>query len=325
MTQFRSRKKNGKTIRYPLSRGMSEKAADHVAAHLRADFPDESVRVLSLDKRKKGDPRKRYAPYISYLFESIKSWRPLEQKYHVDNYIPRITGNVLRGLISPKDKYYVFLDPSDEDIVIFGRDKSSDLTYIIEWPGQYYSDGDEAIVMMDGSEEKTLDKEFQLDAMKTRIRDEMQNIAREQETSAIITDFEADQINSMVGKFPPNTTFEVHKADDTLSVFPIDAGGDSLSFHIDGGDADAHNIRSFFTGTALSELLHAFQQSGSPNMTIALNEKKDTPLFAQFYLYDKLGYHYGGTADNGIKSSGVFNAVILPASTDPDAVRLPYF
>ena len=324
---FRSKKgKNGKRVSYPLSKGMSHKSAEYLKGVLEREFPDESVRVLPLDKRKKGDPRKRYAPFISYLFEDIKNWLPIENKFHIEDYVPVITGEVLKGVTTPTSSYYVFLDPSEKDIMVFGKSRSEDLSYFINWPNSYPGDGRESVIMMRGEDSSTLQKEFQMDVMKTRIKDEMSRISQEQESSVVISDFEASQVKFMLSRYPPDTVFEVNRTENDVSFFPVTAGGDSLVFRT--GDVDlppgvAKEARSFFKAESLEELLRTFELSGSPNMTLSLNEK-NAPIIAEFNLYNKMRYTYGLETENTIKSVGIFSAIILPAESDPDAVRLPY-
>ena len=312
--QYRSRKKNGKTYRYPISPGMSKKAAYMIGDQLRREYPDEFVRVLRVNKQTGASAK--YAPFISYLFDNVRSWLPVEQDYGIGSIIPQVTGKVLSN-ISGQNPYYVHMDPSSESILVFGRTASNEMSYFIDWPRSYPPDGKEGIVMVTGSGSKELKKEFQLNAMKTRIKDEIADIRTRQETSTIITDFQASQVHDLVSRFPGNTTFEIQRTEDSLTVFPMAGSGDILSFNV--GDADQPGkATSFFSGSALLELLQAFQSSGSPNMLMELNSRNE-PLYAQFFLYDRKGYFYANDA-NAVKKTGTFNAIITPADSEPGSV-----
>lgn len=311
--QYRSRKKNGKTYRYPISPGMSKKAAYMVGDQLRKEYPDEFVRVLKVNKQ--GGANAKYAPFISYLFESIKNWLPVEEDYGIGNAIPEVTGRVLSG-ISGSNPYYVYMDPAQESVLVFGRTGSNEMSYIIDWPKVYPSDGKEGIVMVTGTEKKELKKEFQLNAMRTRIKDEINGVRARQETSTIVTDFQASQIYDLVSRFPPDTTFEVQRTEDSITVFPMAGSGDIITFNV--GESDQPGkATSFFTGSALHELMEAFQASGSPNMLIELNSRNE-PLYTQFFLYDRKGYYYANDK-NAVKSAGTFSAIINPAEYDAEA------
>ena len=190
INRYRSRKdKNGNVSHYPLI-GMSKKAAKEVATRLMEEYPDERVRVLPLTKSK--SKSNRYAPFISYLFDNVKSWLPLTGKINISNYIPKVTSSML-SYISGGVPFYVYLDSMHNSTYIMGSSSSGNIKYFMDWDDTYHGDKSK-FLMVDGDNIKKPKNDFQFDAARIRIDDELDEIKNVQKTYADLTDTQVLQL-----------------------------------------------------------------------------------------------------------------------------------
>ncbi len=323
-TQFRSRKnRDGSTVSYPIRSGMPHRVAEMQKIRLERAYPDDVIRVLRVGNKKDN----LYAPFISYLSETVRKALPLRQDEGLFNSLPPVTFRVMSGLGKPSGPVYaVFYGEDGGGAAVFGKSENGEMAWLADWHGVYPEGSPDTVMMKKGGKITELRKPKDIVESRRKAVDEAKSITLAPGTAASLSDTDGEKMYQMLHPVRDDIPVMVSYAKDRIEAYPLEGTSDFFSTYVSeeaGGDG---GFNGYYSAGALKGILRGFLNSRSPVMRIgfgtASGEMPGIPLYAEFLIHDmKIGY--SGNAGAGSRGYARFLAVIGPPLSTAKVNDLP--
>ncbi len=310
-TQFRSRKKkDGSTVSYPIRPGTTHRVAEIQKIRLERAYPDDVIRVLKVGNKKDN----LYAPFISYLSETVRKALPLRQDEGLFNSLPPVTFRVMSGLGKPSGPVYaVFYGEDGGGAAVFGKSENGEMAWLVDWHGVYPDGSPDTVLMEKNGKITELRRPKDILESRRKAVDEVKSITLAAGTAANLSDTDGEKMYQMLLPLTDDIPVMISYEKDRIEAYPLEGTSDFFTTYVSENAGGDGGFNGYYSAGALKGILRGFLNSQSPVMRMgfgtASKEMPGIPLYAEFLMHDmKSGYF----TDAGSRGYARFLAVIGP-------------
>ncbi len=276
---------------------------------------------------------KLYAPFISYMYEDIKKWLPIEDE-SMEKTIPEEASSIMKDM---GDMNFALF--GKDSTIFFGRNGMMDsekggIAYLMKFD---IPNPEQRVVWIDGKREAKdgIDRTSKIDlsSIIEKIAQEESLIRGMQDQVVPLGSLDMDRISDAIRYMPSETMIEVEQTKDAIIMLPYNGAGGALTLNFNdeyhlhllqasmglrekaGALSDLkHNI-AFVKAGDLKAVVNAFKKSNANAALLSINSGND-PLVVDFGIYSVPKYTYGASEK---KKIGVFSAFIEQVAQADDA------